>query len=69
VDAHADGAHEAAVATPMPPKPKMPQTRPASMRFGVCWLKAPVARAWCSKTSRLVAASAIVSACSAMGAL
>ena len=56
-----------AVATPMPPNPRMPHTPPASMRFRVNWLNVPFASAACSTNSRLAAASAIASACSAIG--
>ena len=51
----------------MPPNPKMPHTPPASMRFISNWLNAPAASAACSTTSRFAAASAIASACSAIG--
>jgi hypothetical protein len=55
-----------AVATPMPPKPKMPHVRPMSEPVGVNWLKAPRRRLSCSSTRCLAAASAMASACSAM---
>ena len=56
-----------AVAIPMPPKPRMPQTPPASMRFGVNWLNSPRARAACSGKRRFAAASVMARACSAIG--
>ena len=50
-----------AVATPMPPKPRMPQTPPASMRLGLNWLNPPPPAARARGRSRFAAASAMAS--------
>ena len=48
-----------AVATPIPPKPRMPQFFPDRVRLRVCWLNAPAAMALCSISRRLAAAKTI----------
>jgi hypothetical protein len=55
------------VAFPMPPKPRMAQTAPATGRLTEAWSQTPAASsAWCCG-SRLSRASVMATACSAIG--